>query len=252
MVNSIKEKLKNNKTVSGCFIGMYSTYLAEISGYLGFDFVLIDNEHGAFSWGEVENMIRAIDITGSTPMVRVPNSDPINILKALDRGAQGIQVPQVETAEEVEKIIKATKYPPDGNRGAAFSVRAAKYGLKGGYNYLKQSNRDIFISIQLETPQAINNVDSIMKKDIDMVYIGPTDLSVAMGEVEKGANHSEVRKLIDKVFQSGKENNKNVGIHVNNASEWREREGWGASYMGIAINAIINPAMQNFINEIKK
>src|SRR5699024_3954120 len=86
MKKNIKDKLRNNQIVSGCFIGTHSTYLADIAGHIGFDFILIDNEHGAFSWGEVEEMIRAIDTTDSVPFVRVPSSSSVDILKALDRG----------------------------------------------------------------------------------------------------------------------------------------------------------------------
>src|SRR5699024_8005027 len=252
MKKNIKDKLRNNQIVSGWFIGTHSTYLAEIAGHIGFDFILIDNEHGAFSWGEVEEMIRAIDTTDSVPFVRVPSSSSVDILKALDRGAQGIHVPQVETAEEVDRIISAAKYPPQGTRGAAFSVRAAKYGLNGGEEHLKKSNENIFITVQLENSRGINNADSIMKKDVDMIYIGPTDLSVSSGKARFGVSDPEIKELIDYVFQTGKKNDTRVGMHIANSTEWQERKEWGASYMGISINAIINPAMKNYIQEIKK
>src|SRR5699024_12339853 len=118
MKKNIKDKLRNNQIVSGCFIGTHSTYLADIAGHIGFDFILIDNEHGAFSWGEVEEMIRAIDTTDSVPFVRVPSSSSVDILKALDRGAQGMHVPQVETAEEGERIIRDAKNHTQGRHGS--------------------------------------------------------------------------------------------------------------------------------------
>jgi len=243
MSNPVKEKINNNQVVSGCFIGMYSTYLAEVAGHMGFDFIVIDNEHGAFSWEQVEEMIRAVETTPAVPFVRVPSSNPVYILKALDRGAKGIQVPKVESEEEAEQVIKSVKFPPEGERGVAYSVRASKYGLDGGPEYLKRSNDDIFITIQLETPKGIQNVEKIIAKDIDMIYIGPTDLSVSANRASDGVNHPEVIELIEKVFDSGKTINKNVRIHVANSNEWHERKKRGAKYIGIAINSIINPAL---------
>lgn len=252
MVNNIKKKLEKNELVVGCFINMYSPYLAEVAGHCGFDFIVIDNEHGSFSWGEVEEMIRAIETTKATPFVRVSGASPTDIMKALDRGAMGLHVPHVETLEQVEQIIQAAKYPPAGTRGVAFSVRAAKYGLEGGKSYLEKSNKDVFLVIQLETPTAIEQVDVMMKKDIDMVYVGPTDLSASLNRIEDKITHPEIKTLIDKVFAAGKKNNVRVGIHIANASEWNERRFWGANYMGIAINAIVNPAIKGFLDGLDK
>jgi len=251
MSNPVKEKIRNNQIVSGCFIGMYSTYLVEVAGHVGFDFIVIDNEHGAFSWEQIEDMIRAVEITTAVPFVRVPSSDPVYILKALDRGAKGIHVPKIESEEEADQVIKSVKFPPEGERGVAYSVRASKYGLDGGPEYLKRSNDDIFITIQLETPKGIDNAEKIIEKDVDMVYIGPTDLSVSANRASEGVKDPEVIELIERVFDIGQSINKNIGIHVANSSEWHERKKWGAKYMGVAINSIINPALSQYLEEIK-
>lgn len=246
-MNAIKQKVKNGETALGCFIGLYSPALAEIAGYAGFDFVVIDNEHGSFSWGEVEHMIQACESAKVVPFVRVPDSDPISILKALDRGAKGIHVPQVQTAEEAEKIVKAAHYPPNGTRGAAYSVRAAKYGLGGGSAYLEQSNEDVFIAVHIESPAAVKEVKSIIASGVDMVYIGPTDLSVSAGRAEQGASHPDVEHMIQTVFEAGRAENADVGIQVANLEELKAGREKGARYMCIAINALINPAIKKYV-----
>lgn len=250
-MNSIKRKVKNGETALGCFIGLYSPALAEIAGYAGFDFVVIDNEHGSFSWGEVEHMIQACESAEVVPFVRVPSSDPVYILKALDRGAKGIHVPQVQTAEEAEKIVKAAHYPPGGTRGAAYSIRAAKYGLGGGSAYLEQSNEDVFIAVHIESPGAVKEVEGIIASGVDMVYIGPTDLSVSAGRAKEGASHPDVVQMIQTVFETGDRKKADVGIQVANIEELKAGSEKGARYMCIAINALINPAIKKYVDEAR-
>lgn len=248
MSNPIKETIKAGKVPIGCFIGMYSPALVETTGYAGFDYILIDNEHGAFSWGEVEEMIRACEISGAVPFVRVPSSNRIDILKALDRGAKGIHVPQVNSPEEAERVVMAAKYPPQGNRGTAYSIRAAKYGFAGGEEYLNKANDEIFIAVHVETPTAVEKVEGIMRSGIDVAYIGPTDLAVSAGKADKGYLCKEIQQLMDKVMDAGRHLGVKVGIQVANLKEFEERKRWGASYMGIGIHSIINPAMKSFVH----
>ena len=140
-MKSLMNKLLNGEKVVGVIIGDYSPSMVEVFGHIGFDFVFIDDEHGAFSYSEVEHMIRAADAVNITPIVRV-SYDESSIQKVLDRGAKGIQVPMVNTKEDAERVVQRAKFPPEGKRGAAYYIRAAQYGKVGGTDYLQNANNE--------------------------------------------------------------------------------------------------------------
>ncbi|GAB7055237.1 MULTISPECIES: HpcH/HpaI aldolase/citrate lyase family protein [unclassified Paenibacillus] len=248
MPNMVKQKLKNGQCATGCFIGFHSPSVVEILGHTGFDFVVIDNEHGPFSWGEVEEMIRAAELAGTVPIVRVAY-DKSDIQKALDRGAMGLHVPMVNTKEEAEEVVQKAKYPPVGRRGTAYSCRSAQYGKGGGAAYLQQSNEEILIAVHIETPEAVDHIDEIMSvPGIDICYIGPTDLSVTMGYSAEGPEHPEVQQAMDRVMAAGRKHGVTVGIQVASAPAVTQKQQWGAPYIGIAIT----PVLYNALGEVVK
>ncbi|WP_248927748.1 HpcH/HpaI aldolase family protein [Paenibacillus hamazuiensis] len=241
MANPIKQMMAEGKTAVGSFIGIYSPSLAEMLGHSGFDFVVIDNEHGSYSWGEVENMIRACELAGTTPIVRIVNSTQSEILKALDRGAKGIHVPQINTGAEARAVVEAAKFPPHGTRGVAYSVRAAKYGLNKGSSYLQGSNDDVLVCVHIETPQAVENVDEIMTSGIDLAFIGPTDLSVSAGYPDN-PDHPELEAMRNRVLESGRKHGIPVGILSTDRAGLDRFRNWGASYVGINFTSMLYSA----------
>ncbi|WP_165452156.1 HpcH/HpaI aldolase family protein [Paenibacillus thalictri] len=238
MSNNIKEIMKEGKTALGCFIGIYSPSLAEMIGHAGFDFAVIDNEHGSFSWGEVENMIRACEVAGTTPIVRIVNALPSEILKALDRGARGIHVPQINTGAEARAVVQAAKFPPLGTRGVAYSVRAASYGMNKGPSYLNQSNDDVLVCVHIETPQAVEHVDEIMESGIDLAFIGPTDLSVSAGHADN-PDHPELEAMKNKVLEAGRRHGVPVGILAADRAGLDRYRAWGANYIGTNFTSLL-------------
>ncbi|MFD0676504.1 MULTISPECIES: HpcH/HpaI aldolase family protein [unclassified Paenibacillus] len=247
MSNPIKQMMKEGKSALGCFVGIYSPALAEILGHSGFDFVLIDNEHGSFSWSEVEEMIRACEVAGVTPIVRVVSSAPSEILKALDRGAKGVHVPQINTGEEARAVVAAAKFPPLGNRGAAYSVRAAQYGLRKGRSYLQQSNDDVLVCVHIETPQAVEHIDDIMQSGIDLAFVGPTDLSVSVGYPDQ-QNHPELKAMHDKVLAAGRKYGIPVGILAPDRAMLEQHRAWGADYIGLNLTSMLYSTFTSFTN----
>jgi 4-hydroxy-2-oxoheptanedioate aldolase len=245
MNNIVKKKLRNGDTAIGSFIGFHSPSMIEMLGYAGFDFVVIDNEHGPFSWGEVEDMVRAAELTNIAPFVRVAY-DPSDIQKALDRGAKGIHVPMVNTKEQAELVVERAKYPPLGKRGAAFSIRSAKFGKDGGPSYLTETNNEVFIAVHIETPEAVENIESLMSvQGIDVFYIGPTDLSVTMGV--EGPEHPDVQKAMNHVLETGRRLGVNVGIQVGGAKAVDQKLQWGAKYIGVGITPILYSAFDEVV-----
>ena len=244
MIYKLKEKIKAGEKVVGCFLGFYSPTMAEILGHTGFDFVVIDNEHGPFSWSEVEEMVRAAESANIVPIVRVAYG-PSDIQKALDRGAQGIHVPMVNTKDQAEDVVRKAMFPPDGKRGTAYSCRSAQYGVENPMAYLKAANQGIMIAVHIETYEAVENIEAIMSVEgIDVCYIGPTDLSVTMGYAAEGPDHPEVQAAMERVLASGRKHRVTVGIQVGSAKAVEAKWNWGASYVGVGITAVLFPAFK--------
>jgi len=206
--NLTKDKIKEGKEAYGVFVPMWSPTIVEIIGHIGFDFVILDAEHSPVSAESCEQMVRAADCVNITPIIRVGMNIRQNILRYLDIGALGVIMPQINSKAEVEAVIESVKYPPEGKRGLA-GVRAANYGLTGSLDaYVKEANRETMVIVQVETMQAIDNLKEILAvPGTDVIFIGPTDLSSAMGYPGQ-VNHPEVQKmivyLVDEIRNAGK------------------------------------------------
>lgn len=197
--NLVKEKLLGGGTAYGVFCNLYSPMIVELIGHIGFDFALIDAEHGPAGVESCEHMVRAGDSLGLPIIIRVAMNIRQNILHYLDIGAMGVMLPMINTQVEAEAVVEQVKYPPQGKRGLA-SVRAADYGLTIPLKeYALKANQEILVVTQVETIEAVNNLDEILSvEDIDVFFIGPTDLSTSMGFVGE-ANHPEVQAMIEKL-----------------------------------------------------
>jgi len=206
--NLTKEKIKEGKKAYGVFVPMWCPTIVEIIGHIGFDFVILDAEHSPISVESCEHMVRAADCVNITPIIRVGLNIRQNILRYLDIGALGVLMPQINSKAEVETVIESVKYPPEGRRGLA-GVRAANYGLTGSLGaYVKEANRETMVIVQVETMQAIDNLKEILAvPGTDVIFIGPSDLSSAMGYPGQ-VNHPEVQKmivyLVDEIRTAGK------------------------------------------------
>lgn len=171
--------LRSGRRIRGIFNGLPSPAIVEMCGYAGFEFVIIDNEHGSAGLGTTENMLRAARASGIIPVVRCFEAD---LPRVLDMGASAVQIPMVETVEQARRLAGMVRYPPTGKRGSAFSTRAAGYGAYGGAGHTGRSNAGIALIAMIETPQAIGQAGAIAAVEgVDAVFIGPNDLAHAMG-----------------------------------------------------------------------
>jgi 2-keto-3-deoxy-L-rhamnonate aldolase RhmA len=175
-------------------------------------------------------MLRASETVGVTPMLRIPEINRTNILKALDIGIQGILVPMVNTVEQAREVVALAKYPPffpEGKRGVALR-RAARYGAVDPIKYFQEANSEIFIAVQCETEEAVSNLDEILKVEgIDMVFIGPVDLSQSLG-YPWNPNHQEVQKVIKYIIESTKEAGVVSGVFAPVPEDIERYIEWGA------------------------
>lgn len=197
--NTLKQKLEAGKAVFGCMITFPSPPVVEMLGYLGFDWVLIDNEHGSITVDNSEEMIRAAELTGIAPIVRPVANRPEIIAPFLDRGAWGVQVPHVNTASEARMVVDAVKYYPEGHRGIFSRSRPAEYGFAGSTgDYVKDANRNTLVCLMLEEVEAIENLGELVTvKGVDVYFIGSGDLSQSMGYPGQ-QTHPEVQAMMER------------------------------------------------------
>ncbi len=197
--NSLKRKLAEGKAVFGVMITFPSAPVVEMLGALGFDWVLIDNEHGSITVDNSEDMVRAAELSGIAPIVRPVANKPEIIAPFLDRGAWGVQVPHVNTAEEARAAVDAVKYYPEGHRGIFSRGRPAGYGFAGSTSeYVKDANANTLVCLMLEEVEAIDNLEDLVTVDgVDVFFIGSGDLSQSMGYPGQNT-HPDVQAQMEK------------------------------------------------------
>jgi 4-hydroxy-2-oxoheptanedioate aldolase len=181
--NRMKDKLRAGEPVFGVSVMIPSPQVVEMVGAAGFDWVLLDCEHGTLTLESVELMAMAAEACGITAIARPVSPSPEHILQVLDRGVMGVQVPHVNSAANAREVVAAVKYHPLGRRGLAAGTRAAVYDSHGTLaEYVKAANDATLIAVQLEEQAAIDNIDELLRvDDIDVFFIGPSDLSQSMG-----------------------------------------------------------------------
>ena len=175
--NTTKQKLNNGETVYGAFFRTPDTSLVELQGYLGWDFLVLDGEHGTLQPRDIEDQCRACELRGITPIARVTTNEQSIILRFMDTGVQGALIPFVNTAADAECAVQSIKYQPRGQRGLA-GIRAADFGRTGTLgDYVKRANTETLVVAQIETAEAVENLPEIVKTDgVDVIFIGPNDL----------------------------------------------------------------------------
>ncbi|GAB6280149.1 MAG: staphyloferrin B biosynthesis citrate synthase SbnG [Thermovirga sp.] len=238
MKNELKRKLAAGEVVIGPFAGLDCPDLVEIMGIAGCDFCIIDTEHGPMDPESIQHLVRAAEISGMTPVVRVPRAEPVDILKVLDIGAQGIHVPQVNSRETAVDVVKAARYHPEGMRGVAVP-RALSYGLKPLGAALSEANREILVIAHCENAGGLERLDEIASVDgIDLVFVGPYDLSQSLGvpgEIFHPSMVEAVSRALDAITCAGKP----AGIFVTSTDEAKRRIDEGFRYIAYSMDSLI-------------
>ena len=203
--NKILANMKVGKVSTGCQIAFPSTVLMELMGIGGIDFVLIDGEHGTFSWEAIDDMCRVANLAEVTPIARVPNIESSTILRYLDRGIQGVFGPGIDSREDAQQLVDACYYAPKGTRGLGGAPRAAAYANLADLDYIKRANAEMFVVAFLEHITALENLDEIMEVEgIHAYYVGPQDMSVSMGLGGK-PDHPRIKEASSLVRKAAEE-----------------------------------------------
>ncbi|MBV8526280.1 MAG: 2-dehydro-3-deoxyglucarate aldolase, partial [Acetobacteraceae bacterium] len=181
--NTLKARLAAGESVFGAWVGSGSPTNAEILGHVGFDFLVIDQEHGLASIGDAAAALRAAESSGTPCIVRAPWNDPVWLKRLLDAGAESVMIPSVENAAEAAAAVRACRYPPQGIRGyAAGVIRASTYGLEPGY--LAKANANMLVVVQIESAAAVEQAAQICAVEgADVVFIGVNDLAGSIGRL---------------------------------------------------------------------
>jgi 4-hydroxy-2-oxoheptanedioate aldolase len=196
--NKVRQRMEEGKVALGSGINMAEPAVMEILGLAGFDCVRIDLEHSALDLGQVQDLIRAAEVVGTSPWIRVPDNDPKLILRLLDMGIQGIQVPGVQTKEEAQLAVNSVRYRPLGARGAYPVSRAAHYSAIPWPEHVRTSNKEIVLAVMVEDAKGLANLEEIASVEgVDFISLGPSDLSDQMGITEK--DDPRLRATVDDV-----------------------------------------------------
>jgi len=249
--NLTKRRLREGGTVLGCWSRYGDATLVEYVAFQGWDFVVLDGEHGTLEPRECENAVRAAELREVTPLVRVTTNEASTILRFMDTGAQGAHVPMVNSAGEADHAVRAIKYGPRGSRGLAAS-RSAGFGQLGPYDeYVRWSNDETLVVVQIETPEAVAAVPDILTvDDVDVVFLGLTDLSQALG-VPGQTSHPDVEQAAQAVAGAVTVSRVALGVLVGNAAAavaWRER---GARYIAVSLEGLIRESSQAFQTAVR-
>ena len=248
-VRRFKEEVKQ-RPVFGPFCKTADPGVIEVLGHAGFDFVILDMEHGPHSVETVQHLVRSAEVAGIVPIVRVPEGDPGAIAKVLDVGAAGVQVPQIAGAPDVEAALRAARFSPLGERGVCRYVRAARYSSMEKTAYFQQANEALLV-IQLEGEAALRNLEAILDvKGPDIVFVGPYDLSQSLGipgEVEHPRVVEKTRQIVAACLRRG--------IAVGNFTETPEQTAFwtrqGLHYMSFSVDVgILYETSRKLVSEL--
>jgi 4-hydroxy-2-oxoheptanedioate aldolase len=213
--NRTKQLLREGKPAFGTFMALGSTLGAEQLAHTGFDWLVIDQEHGAIDAPLMQGLLQAISTTDTVPLIRVPSVDGDWIGRALDAGAYGVIVPSVNTKEEAEAAVRATRYPPLGERG----IGGSRTRLYGGNDYVQHANEEILLIAEIEHRDGVANAKEILSvTGIDAYFIGPGDLCASLGLPHTwDPDFPEYWSALERVRDAAKSAGKPGGIHTSGA-----------------------------------
>ncbi|MBP2626139.1 MAG: hypothetical protein H6Q68_850 [Firmicutes bacterium] len=256
--NLFQEKTAQGKKTVGMFFEMGNANVAEAIAFTNLDYFIVDAEHGPFDVESTMNMFRAAELHDSTAFVRVKDSSRTSILKMLDIGAKGLIIPQVQSLEEIKRIVEYGKYYPLGQRGVAYA-RGAGWGYaehargKSINEYFDTCNKHVLLIPQCETVGCLNQIEEIANTDgIDGIFVGPYDLSVSMG-IPTQFEKPEFKVALERIKKAVKDAGKFCIIYAANAEIARQRlnEGFDSTTVGEDIGCYIK-SINALVDQVKK
>jgi 4-hydroxy-2-oxoheptanedioate aldolase len=249
---NFKQKLYAGEAVHGSWVNLGSLVSAEIMGRAGFDWLLIDLEHGAGNENIMYQQLQVLQSTYATPVVRIDELSRPKVQRILDAGSTGIMFPQIQNREEAELAVRMMHYPPKGIRGMAKMVRATEFGKKADV-YIKGLEENIVCIIQIENVTALNQIDSIAAiPGVDVLFVGPSDLSLALG-IFGQFDHADYQQAIQAVATAAQKYGKAAGVLMQNIGEYDMYHRLGYRFLACgADGSFVAKAAEAMVKEMKE
>jgi 4-hydroxy-2-oxoheptanedioate aldolase len=248
--NIAREKLVAGGASVGCFLGLGSPTVAELLAHAGFEWLMIEMEHNAVDWGDVQQMLMAMSGTDAAPMVRVPSKDPLQIQRAVDIGAYGVMVPMIRNVDDARNVVAATRYPPLGRRGFG-GLRAGKYTLANA-EYFQKSKDEILVVLIIETKEALDNIEAIAAEPgVDALMIGTFDLYLALGLDPFQQPLPDGENAVQRILEAGRKYNRAVGCAYGSAADFRKRREQGFRMLALTDYSLLANAAKGMLADIQ-
>lgn len=247
----LKQRLSAGETVLGCFLSMGSALNAELMGNAGYDWALIDLEHGAGDERDALAQMHALAGTPAAAIVRVESNARQRAHRVLDLGAHGVMFPRIDDEEQARAAVAAMRYPPDGVRGVAFSNRACEYG-SNLQPYLDASSRALLTVVQIETREAVRNVDAIAAvPGVDVLFIGPSDLSHSYGILGR-FQEPPFLEAVARTVEAATHHGKSLGILLPKPDDLDHYRRLGFRFIASGSDAVLlNLAARNLVQSLR-
>jgi 4-hydroxy-2-oxoheptanedioate aldolase len=236
---TLRDRLSAGENVFGPFLKIPAAAPVEIVGYAGFDFCIVDLEHSPYTLERAEELVRAAQGAGVAPIIRTFDSQPSTLVRALDTGCEGILVPNVKSLAEAEMVARGARFHPLGERGMDPHARSARYRTIPKEIYFAEADKQTLVGVQVEGMEGVQNLDDIVDVEgIDLVFIGPYDLSQSLGvpgQIDAPAVLAKVEEIVAVVRARGKA----LGIYADNLEEARRWQGLGVQFVAISVDVYI-------------
>jgi len=251
-MKNLKKRLQQGETLHGCWLNLGSSVTAEIVGMSGFDWVLIDLEHGAGVEKDVLHQLQALEHTPAAAVIRVESSQRQRIHRVLDMGAEGVMVPRIGNATEAAAVASGLHYPPDGSRGIAKMVRASGFG-QNFPDYYKNAKENILGVVQIETAEVLGHLDAVAAlPGIDVLFIGPSDLSMELG-VFGQFDHPLFKDAVQATVDAAQKAGKATGILLQNPDDHKKYHDIGIRMIACgADGTFVSQGARNMANKLKE
>jgi 4-hydroxy-2-oxoheptanedioate aldolase len=237
--NFLKEKLAQGQAVIGTWSIIPSVVVTDIIASTKIDFIIIDSEHGPINFETAQNMVITCESRKVSPVMRVGGIIEADILKALDIGVHCVQIPNITTKRDIEKLIELVKYPPLGSRGFSPFTRAGNYSSENSKELVKAANENVLLAVHIEGKEAVDNIDEILKiNELDIIFIGLFDISKSLG-IPGEVNNLEILEILEKMANQINTAGKYPGTIVNSFDQLKKFLNYGIKYITYSVDCEI-------------
>lgn len=225
MKKLFKDLLRNGEPALGMFIHLPSEEIVEVIGQTGYDYLILDDEHGQMCDADKVSVLRACDSVDIATLIRVPGIEETAIKRALDMGASGIVVPNISSAEDAKRAVEYARFSPVGKRGNCANTRANAHGItRGNKEYFEWANENVAVVLLVEGVEGVRNIEEIAKvPGYDAIFLGPVDLSVSLG-IPGDLNNPLIEEAMERVAKAVRDNGKYLGRYgftLDHALRWK-------------------------------